>query len=314
MLSLRTFCQLALLPSTSMTKATILLLSLYLASFILSKEISERGVPSAGYYNPADSGGSMLTVVPQTHPDGQREPVNAIISGNSDQAVLAQQSMDRGLMNYFPAVAISATGTNQHTSNSQQVDSGDSNENETAVMQYNYGDPALGSCTESFKRDDHFQYWVQNSSEADSGAIFLAISYKTSSSDQHNIIENRYNLGCNYVLGSSNTSKIPTLSLTGSTSFSGSLSSQGYTYKTDIIYVMGLLPNTSIGINYNQSVSNDSAVNTADGLITVFNVSITERPSSASNKGSGLRYALSPLQDKGTRTQVCHASDLRSKI
>ncbi|KAG7445588.1 uncharacterized protein BT62DRAFT_987296 [Guyanagaster necrorhizus] len=248
-----------------------------------------------GYYSPADSGGYMLTVVRQTYPDGQREPVNAIMSGNSDQVVLAQQCMDGGgLMNYFLSLSFSGECLGQHTGNSQQVDLGDGNgsvRNETAVMRYNYGDPTFGSCTES------------NGSGADSGAVFLAISYETSSSDKHDIIENGYNLGRDYVVGNITSSEIPTLSLTGSTTFSGSSSSQGYTYKTDIIYVTGLLPNTSTGINHNQSVSNDGAVNAVDGLVAVFNVSITGRPSSASNEGSGLRYALSPLQDEGTRTQ-----------
>ncbi|KAK0462030.1 uncharacterized protein EV420DRAFT_1640321 [Desarmillaria tabescens] len=271
-----------------MTKATILLLSLYFPLFILAKEISKRSLPSEGYYSPADNGGSMLTVVGQTYPDGQQEPVNAIISGNSDQAVLAQQSTNGGLINYFLSLSFSGECLGQHTGNSQQVNLGDGNgfRNETAVMRYNYGDPALGSCTESVKGGDHFRYWVQNGSEANSGAAFLAISYETSSSDNHDIVENGYNLGRDYVVGNITGSNVSTLALTGSSTFSGTSSSQGYTYKTDIMYATGLLQNTSIGINHNQSVSNNGAVNAVDGLVAVFSVSITGKPSSDSSSNS----------------------------
>ncbi|SJL07923.1 uncharacterized protein ARMOST_11281 [Armillaria ostoyae] len=273
-----------------MTKAAILLLSLSFLSFVLATEIFNHGVPSEGYYSPAGNGGSMLTVVGQTFPDGQQEPVNAIILGNSDQAVLAQQSTNGGLINYFLSLSFSGECLGQHTGNSQQVDLGDGNglRNESAVMRYNYGDPSFGSCTESVKGGDHFRYWVQNGSEANSGAVFLAISYETSSNDNHDIIENGYNLGRDYVVGNISSSEVPTLTLTGSSKFSGTSSSQGYTYRTDIMYVTGLLQNTSIGINHNQSVSNNGAVNAVDGLVAVFNVSITGTPgASDSSSGSG---------------------------
>ncbi len=134
--------------------------------------------------------------------------------------------------------------------------------------------------------------------------MFLAISYETSSNDNHDIIENGYNLGRDYVVGNISSSEVSTLTLTGSSTYSGSSSSQGYTYRTDIMYVTGLLQNTSIGINHNQSVSNNGAVNAVDGLVAVFNVSITGTPSASdSNNGSGSRYVTFPLfssQDEGS--------------
>ncbi|KAK0221465.1 hypothetical protein IW262DRAFT_1374024 [Armillaria fumosa] len=271
-----------------MTKAVIALLSPFCSSFARASEIFKRGVPSEGYYNPANSGGSMLTVVGQTFPDGQQEPVNAIMSGNSDQAVLAQQSTNGGLINYFLSLSFSGECLGQHTGNSQKVDLGDGNglRNEIAVMRYNYGDPSLGSCTESVKGGDHFRYWVQNGSEANSGAVFMALSYETSSSDNHDIVENGYNLGRDYVVGNISGSEVPMLTLASSSTFSGTSSSQGYTYRTDITYVTGLLQNTSIGINHNQSVSHNGAVNAVDGLVAVFNVSITGTPSASASDSS----------------------------
>ncbi len=29
-------------------------------------------------------------------------------------------------------------------------------------MRYNYGDPAVGTCTETVQGGNHFRYWVQN--------------------------------------------------------------------------------------------------------------------------------------------------------
>jgi len=80
-------------------------------------------LPPYGYYSPLDSGGSMLTVrrareqyifsiadffflsdfqkIPVTFPMGQGEPLNAIISGNSDERVLVDVEANGGLRNYF---------------------------------------------------------------------------------------------------------------------------------------------------------------------------------------------------------------------
>jgi len=53
-------------------------------------------------------------------------------------------------------------------------------ENETAVIRYNYGDPALGTCQESIQGGNHFRYWVQNGPQRNSGAVFIAFSYERS--------------------------------------------------------------------------------------------------------------------------------------
>jgi hypothetical protein len=50
--------------------------------------------------------------------------------------------------------------------------------NETAVIRWDYGDPALGTCQETVKGGNHFRYWVQNGKSAKSGAIFMGVSYE----------------------------------------------------------------------------------------------------------------------------------------
>ncbi|KAF9048122.1 hypothetical protein BDZ89DRAFT_941444 [Hymenopellis radicata] len=237
-------------------------------------------VPSAGYYDPKDTGGAMLTKVVGTFPEGQGEPINAIISVNSDSDVLVDQETNGGLRNYFLSLSFSSECLGQHQGNDQQANLGDGHGylNETAVIRYNYGDASLGACTETIKGGNHFRYWVQNGASENSGAIFMAFSYEMPISLGHDIVVNGYNLARDYMVGNITGSTIPTLNLTNSSTYSGSTSYDGYTYKTDVKYVSGLLDNTSIGINHNWSVYIDGVTNAVDGLVAVLDVSITERP------------------------------------
>ena len=71
---------------------------------------------------------------------------------------------------------------------------------------------------------------------------------------------------------------VPTLNVTNTTTYSGSTSYGGYTYKTDVQYVPGLLEDTSYGINHNWSVYINGVENACDGLVAVLDVSITDEP------------------------------------
>ncbi|THV02350.1 hypothetical protein K435DRAFT_653408 [Dendrothele bispora CBS 962.96] len=241
-----------------------------------------------GFFDPASNGGSLLTSVPDTFPPGQHEPVNLIISGDSDSDVL--QDTSEGLHNYFLSLSFSGECFGQHQGNRQQADLGDGKGlvNETAVIRYNYGDPTLGTCTESQQGGNHFRYWIQNGSSADSGAVFMAVSYEKSEAEGHDIVVNGYNLGRDYIIGNITGSAIPTLSLTNSSTFSGSTSSSGFTYSSTVTYLSGLLPNTSEGINHNLTVSVDN-INAVDGLVALVEVKVTTRPSngSTSNNDNG---------------------------
>jgi len=74
----------------------------------------------------------------------------------------------------------------------------------------------------------------------------------------------------------------PTENLTNASTFSGQTSYGGYTYQTNIKYVSGLLSNSSIGINHNDSVA-VSGSNAIDGLVAVLGVTIIQRPASSSS-------------------------------
>ncbi|EIN12672.1 hypothetical protein PUNSTDRAFT_97478 [Punctularia strigosozonata HHB-11173 SS5] len=253
--------------------------------------LNRRAIPSDGFYNPLSNGGAMLTQVSNTFPAGQGEPLNAIISANSDKAVLVDQSTSGGLRNYFTSLGFSSECLGQHSGSDQAANLGDGNGylNETAVIRWDYGDPALGTCQETIKGGNHFRYWVQNGKSAKSNAVFLGVSYEKPISDDHDIIFNGYNLGRDWLVGNATGGQsIPTLNLTNSSTYSGSTSYNGYSYKTDVSYVSGLLQNTSIGINHNLTVGGNG-INACDGLVAVLTVKITAAPAGSKSAASRLQ-------------------------
>ena len=56
-------------------------------------------------------------------------------------------------------------------------------------------------------------------------------------------------------------------------------------YQTDVQYVSGYLPNTSVGINHNLSVG-ANGLNAVDGLVAMMNVKILTSPAGTTSKSS----------------------------
>lgn len=46
--------------------------------------------------------------------------------------------------------------------------------NQTGVIRWDYGGGFVGTCLETLEGGNHFRYWQQSGSDADSGAWFLA--------------------------------------------------------------------------------------------------------------------------------------------
>jgi len=262
--------------------------------FLVSAERSSPPAPpqrretNYGYYIPTDNGGSMLTQVQDTYPSGLGEPINVIISAYSDSAVLQSSVNNGGLINYFQSFGFSTECLGQHSGSDQGADLGDGNGslNQTAVIRWDYGNVEVGTCEETVEGGNHIRYWVQNGPDANSGAIFLAVSYEMPIADQHNIIVDGYDLGRDWMIGNATaqSSIIPTTSLTNTSTYSGQTSYGGYTYHTSVSYVSGLLQNTSVGINHYQSVAENGS-NAIDGLVAVMTTKITSQPSSAVTSG-----------------------------
>ncbi|KAF8120622.1 hypothetical protein EV363DRAFT_1279190 [Boletus edulis] len=246
----------------------------------------QRRQANLGYSIPMDGGGSMLTQAQDTYPPGLGEPINVIISANSDSAVLQNTVNNGGLINYYQSFNFSTECLGQHSGDNQGANLGDGNGylNQTAVIRWDYGNIQLGTCEETLEGGDHIRYWIQNGADANSGAIFMALSYEMPIAAQHNIIVNGYNLGRDWMIGNATTqsSILPTSKLTNSSTYSGSTSFNGYTYHTTVNYVSGLLQNSSVGINHFQTVAvNDTSA--IDGLVAVMTVKITSKPSTTSS-------------------------------
>ncbi|KIM80967.1 hypothetical protein PILCRDRAFT_72410 [Piloderma croceum F 1598] len=235
--------------------------------------LRRRDTPSAGYFNPASNGGSLLTQVSGTSPPAG-EPINVIVSGNSDKAVLNDTEVNGGLRNFFLSFGFSAECLGQHSGAPQEANLGDGDgfQNETAVIRLDYGNPALGSCEETVEGGNHFRYWVQNGPSADSGAVFMATSYEQPIAQGHNIVPNGYDFG-RYV------------AILQYATFQGNTSFDGFTYQTSVQYVSGLLPVGSSGVNHGIDL---------DGLVAVMQVSIVGQPGGQPKKtGLCVQYFFS---------------------
>ncbi|KAG8860825.1 hypothetical protein FRB96_003558 [Tulasnella sp. 330] len=266
-------------------------------------------VPDLGFYDPhLNDGGYMLTNAYNEQPNDYGEPLNVIISAHSDPAVLVDQETSGGLRNYFQSLGFSTEclGASEGTQQSANLGDGRGYVNQTAVIRWDYGSPSIGTCEETLLGGDHFRYWSQIGMEADSGAYFLAASYESALAEGHNIIKNGYNLGRDWLVGnatqhtfpdpnpldyaqptstsaSSAASSTPTLDSNGATGivisvpngqFTGTTSANGYTYQTVATYVSGLLANSSVGVNHNDTVS-ENGEPAQDGLVAVLVVTIT---------------------------------------
>ncbi|PWN53619.1 hypothetical protein IE53DRAFT_137400 [Violaceomyces palustris] len=203
---------------------------------------SRPPLPETGYYNPLNaSTGSMLSIVPEGETFG--EPINAIISGKSSKSVLCPE----GFLRWATSINFGVSCLGNANGTPQFADLGDGYGNRTqgtydgqnGVLRWNYGDPILGTCKESFLGDNHFRWWIQNGTEGNSNAIFLAVSMEESAALGHKIQLDGYNRGRDYLVGNV-------------TSYTNGSEWSGFRYNTTVEWVpAGVLLNaTSDRINH----------------------------------------------------------------
>ncbi|KAG8984618.1 hypothetical protein FRB94_008037 [Tulasnella sp. JGI-2019a] len=304
-----------------------------------SRRQQSSSVPDLGFYDPhLVDGGYMLTNSYNEDPNQFGEPLNIIISAHSDPAVLVDQGSYGGLRNYFQSLGFSSEclGASSGTQQTANLGDGRGYVTQMAVIRWDYGNPTIGTCEETLNGGNHFRYWRQNGSEADSGAYFLAASYESPLAQGHTIVMDGYNLGRDQVVGnatqytfpypnplnyaqptstvsilgnattaSTSTSAIasaPTLNSNGATGvitfvpngqFSGTTSANGYTYKTSVTYVSGLLANSSIGVNHGDTVTTPGGLPAQDGLVAVFMVTFGNASTTTTTNASK-NAAVSP--------------------
>ncbi|GAA5983077.1 hypothetical protein JCM10908_000148 [Rhodotorula pacifica] len=184
-------------PRRSTPVACALALTLT-ASAVLANPITaleKRASPTweGGYYNPTSNGGQWLTDARDTYPPGLGEPINLVISAESDGVLM----FDEGFFDYSQSLQFSGECLGQTGGLRQAANLGDGNgmHNQSTLLRENFGDPAFGTCLETFNGGYHYRVWRQNGTQANSGAWFLAASKEYNLSMQHDITPNGYDVG-----------------------------------------------------------------------------------------------------------------------
>ncbi|KAF8197945.1 hypothetical protein BJ912DRAFT_952626 [Pholiota molesta] len=198
---------------------------------------------SVAYVDPSLNGGSML----DNAGVGVGEPLNIIISGLSSPDVLT----DSGIVNYAKSIGFSTECLGIHLGGPQSANLGDGNGfvNQTVELRQDYGNADVGTCLESLIGGNHFRVFRQNGPQADTGALFLAVSKEEDVEEGHTIVPDGYNIGRNEFVAVA----------LGTTSFGGT------TYSTTGQNITGLLPVGSTGINHDIAI---------DGIVTLLTVTI----------------------------------------
>ncbi|KAK1220668.1 hypothetical protein PQX77_016494 [Marasmius sp. AFHP31] len=151
-----------------------------------------------GWVDPRINGGRLLDIVSKKY----GEPLNVIISGRSDPYILT----DEGFLEYTKSIGFSSECLGLHYGHIHEANLGDGNgrTKEQLLARQHYF-PVWGTCWESLAGGNHFRAWKQNGTWANTGAWFLAASKEKSSSKNHMIIPDGYNIGRDYLVSQATT-------------------------------------------------------------------------------------------------------------
>lgn len=193
-----------------------------------------------GWRDPRLGGGSMINFATKKY----GEPINVIITGTSDRAILT----DAGLEHYAMSLGFADECLKQHRGGAQRADLGDG---AGIVPQHfmfrQHYFPIFGTCWESLAGGHHFRAWHQNGTLANTGAWFLAVSQEKDLGGKHMIVPDGYNIGRDWLVEKA---------VQGGRW-------KGYWWKADVEWRSGLLEPGSEGINHNI---------TQDGLVAILTV------------------------------------------
>jgi len=178
---------------------------------------------------------------------GVGEPMNVIISALSSPGVLT----DTGIVNFAKAIGFSTECLGIHLGGPQSANLGDGNGfvNQTMELRQDFGDADAGTCLETLIGGNHFRVFRQNGTQADTGALFLAVSKEEDLEESHTIVPDGYNIGRDLFVSNA----------LGTTNFGGT------TYSTTAQNLTGLLPVGSAGVNHGIAI---------DGIVTLLTVTI----------------------------------------
>ncbi|CAK5281431.1 unnamed protein product [Mycena citricolor] len=231
-----------ILPFAMLFKSA-LLLTTTLFSVALAASIP-FGRDAVAYYDPSLNGGRMLDDATGGQGGSDLgEPMNVIISGLSSPDVLT----DSGFLNYVQSIGFSSECLGLHLGGPQTANLGDGDgwRNQTVEYRQDYGDANLGTCLESLLGGNHLRMYRQNGPQANSGALFLAVSKEQDLAEKHNIVANGYDVGRDLLVASA---------IAGQTSFGG------INYLSTSQNIPGLLPTGASGSSVNHNIALDGVV------------------------------------------------------
>jgi len=159
-------------------------------------------------------------------------PLNVIISGLSSPNVLT----DAGFLNFAQAIGFSTEFLGAHLGDPQSANLGDGHGwvNQTVELRQDYGNVVIGTGLESLIGGNHLRVYRQNGPNANTGALFLAVSEEMDVTKGHNIVPNGYNIGRDKLVAKA----------------VGDTSHGGVKYTTTLKKLTGLLAPGAQGVNH----------------------------------------------------------------
>nr|XP_019014294.1 uncharacterized protein I206_00376 [Kwoniella pini CBS 10737]OCF53075.1 hypothetical protein I206_00376 [Kwoniella pini CBS 10737] len=224
-----------------------------------------------GFEVPSANNGSMLTYTLNTFPPNLGEPLNVIISNQSDPRVLIETMWEGGLYNYLEAAAFGGQCLGLQMGDEQQSNLGDGNKNQTqkSLLRYQYfHNQFLGTCLETLYGGNHIRVFKQETS----GAFFLSSSTEEDSTRNHALGLNAYDNGRDFFIGNATNVVIEGHPDTNTT-FTGEISKRGWKYRTTVNYVDDLVPANKSRWNHYVGVQAIGG-GVSDGLVAVLTVQV----------------------------------------
>ncbi|SCV72265.1 BQ2448_4959 [Microbotryum intermedium] len=219
-----------------------------------------RDTQGRGFFDVTPGGGSWLTNATK---DGLGEPINVVLSANSDAYVLTEP----GFRDWCLSIQYGLQFLSITLGGKQQANLGDGNGflEQINLLRYNYHDLTLGTLNETLYGGSHLRYWRQSGCFAASGAWFIAASVEESLEKHHDIVPNGYDLGRDELVGNA-TMTNGTMSPVTKTVFLATSQSVQY-----------LPVNSSRGINHRIKT---------DGNVSIVTVKVMRRGKGKGGKGS----------------------------
>jgi hypothetical protein len=224
----------------------------------------------------------MLTSTDASSTGGLAEPLNVIISGESDAAVIQYPEEYLESLYFSPGSCLGITIGGPQSAN---LGDGNGYKNQSDEMRFNYYEGDSGTCLESVRGGNHLRWFQQNGSSADTGAIFMAVSYEYNSTLDHDIQINGYDLGRDLLVGNATNAT--------------TTSPGGFVYTTTNTSVALLSGITASELNHDIAI---------DGNVAVLTVKVQKTGIVGANRNSAAGAGTTTTSSSGSESSTASSS------